>query len=118
MSIGVVHIMEALSPTISAEYSAFASPNSLVVSSGSGAATTPYCTCTVTGGVGPFTYEWTAEDSDIKISDEDSDTTRFTLSGYSGSVFSQATVTVKDSGNSDAEVSDKVLLNFNFGTLL
>ena len=97
-------------------YAATASPSG-VSKSGAGAITTPSVTCSVSGGVGPFTYAWAkvSGDDGITINSPTSASTSFSgdpSSGASISATYQCTVTDTGAGNAQV-VSNSITATLN-----
>lgn len=114
--IGVAKIAFASGATPAPEYGAFISPGSPFERGASrGSYTSPFFTANVTGGVGPFEYEWDAS-AGITVNTPTANRTTFTTSGFNEEVPGTLSVTVTDTGSSDAETSDTISIAIFFGT--
>lgn len=112
--IGAAKTQLSSSVVITPVYSVSITPSNLFVLSGNGAATSPFANSSVSNGVGPFTYLWTITGSDISIGDDTGANTRFSASGFNDSYTEEATVTVTDTGNANAETSEDITVRFDF----
>lgn len=100
------------------EYSVIASPSFLQAKNPNGGTTsTPSCSASVSGGVGPFEYLWSVDNPKISISNKNSSNVFFSASAVNGEIEGVATVKVTDTGNANQETTDSVSVLLIFGNL-
>ena len=101
----------------SIDYGVIISPSDIAVSQPqNGGAGSPTIGATVTGGVGPFTFEWSTDQARFNIiPDTISQTINLGCSGYNELVQGNLTCTVTDAGNANAETSSTIVAVFLFG---
>lgn len=105
----------SLSINIVSEYVVSCSPSAVYAATRKGAVTTPNVSAFVVGGVGPFTYSWSTDNSRVIIGSDSENETRFTCGGSDEDVHATGTVVVTDTGNGNDESSGTVNIAFNFG---
>lgn len=114
MSLGAAKTAFSTSFTPAA-YSCFISPNPVFQRTGNGSTTTASILSNVIGGVGPFTYLWEVDNSDITVNTSTSENTSFSAAGFNAEVEGNITLTVTDTGNGNAETTDTSVIVFVFG---
>lgn len=112
--IGAAKMVSVSEITPAIPYGVNLNPGSINVFSENGAASSPLVTSDVVSGVGPFTYQWTITGSDITINSPTNSSTRFNASGFFDFYSEVATLTVTDTGNSNAETSKDINVVFAF----
>lgn len=101
------------------EYGVLLSPSFVSVRVPSnGGSTSPLITATVSAGVGPFTYEFTTNQSRFDvIAGANENEVFIQCSGFNQEVEGILTCKVIDTGNADEETTDEITVLFLFGTL-
>lgn len=101
--------------TAASEFGCFITPSQFTTMTSNGAYTTPFFNANVTGGVGPFTYQWAVDSNNFTIESPTAERTRLTTSGYNIERFTQLSLVVTDTNNSATTLASITVTVF-FGT--
>ena len=100
-----------------AEYGASCSPSNISAQVNTGSYTSPFVSCNVVAGVGPFTFSWQVLGgilfADILTPDEQQ--TRVSTSGFNSERVFTIECTVTDTGNANATVTATCSFDIVFG---
>lgn len=97
------------------EFGCFITPDPFADLVPNGAYTTPFFTANVTGGTGPFEYQWNVTPSGFSVLTPTGERTRVSVSGYNGEAEGTLTLTVTDTSNAQ-EVTATAMIFILFGT--
>lgn len=103
------------SSTPSVELSVFITPGSGAYASSNGSYTTPFFTSNPTGGVEPYSYEWSSDDDDVDILTPENDKTRVRISGYNNIKLYIITCKVTDNNGNFATANAGGSITFGRG---
>lgn len=114
MSIGAAKQLQTGVQVTPPVYSVNLNPGGLNTISSNGSATSSRINTEVIAGVGPYEYLWTITNPNIAINSPTSNSTTFTSGGFEDSEQGEATVTVTDKGNGDAQTDNTATIKFTF----
>lgn len=98
-----------------AQFGCFITPDPFANLVPNGAYTTPFFTGNVTGGVGPFEYQWSVTPTGFSVLTPTGERTRVSVSGYNDEAVGTLTLTVTDTSNNQ-EVTTTAMISIFFGT--
>lgn len=111
MGVGKTLMIETV---VAAPYSVNLNPGFIINFSSNGSDTSARVYSIVTNGVGPYTYAWEISGSAITINNPDEGSTTFSASGFNTQYEEIAVLTVTDTGNGNAEISNEIKVSFEF----
>ena len=98
---------------VQSEFSASISPSSFFIVSQNGSYTSPYFTANVSGGAGPYEYEWTITGLAKIVGDGEK--VKIQAGGYNSEAEGSLSLKVTDTGNGNAELTASSNYSILFG---
>ena len=109
----MINLLMIVGGVVNSEYSVSISPSDYFTSAPNGSFTTPYFESSVSGGVGPYVYQWSV--SGLSTIVGDGEKVRIKTGGYNDEVGGVLSLTVTDEGNGNAELSASCNYSILFG---